>query len=330
LYPLAVSFSLLVSFAYTLIFPPAMIFRFAVVRDKSITGSLAEKRIQAQCRAATLVWCVFFVINGGVSAATVFFASDAVWAAYNGGVSYILIGLLFAGEMMVHTMLNKRLPKAVFLSEFSHESRPGDAVVAYSGIYSQASHKTWKDFLSGTATLRRTLRKNPAQKWLLYCEDSWYFLLGLTALLQCGKPVYLTANISPAYLEEIREPGMAFLTDNSLADSFCIPSLLTADEPSVSAEEAAETPKIIRDETVLLLYTSGSTGKPKIVQQRLTEMETENKFILSRWGEDYLTRKLCSTVSHQHIYGILFTILLPFTAGTPFRRDRVQYPGELE
>jgi acyl-coenzyme A synthetase/AMP-(fatty) acid ligase len=78
------------------------------------------------------------------------------------------------------------------------------------------------------------------------------------------------------------------------------------------------------------MYTSGSTGKPKEVKQRLTEFENDNSFVLSKWGEEFLKRTLCSTVSPHHIYGLLFSILLPFTAGVPFRRKRIEFPEELE
>jgi acyl-coenzyme A synthetase/AMP-(fatty) acid ligase len=78
------------------------------------------------------------------------------------------------------------------------------------------------------------------------------------------------------------------------------------------------------------MYTSGSTGKPKAVKQRLTEFENDNRFVLSKWGEEFLQRTLCSTVSPHHIYGLLFSILLPFTAGVPFRRNRIEFPEELE
>ncbi|GHV76898.1 AMP-binding protein [Spirochaetia bacterium] len=127
----------------------------------------------------------------------------------------------------------------------------------------------------------------------------------------------LTANVSPAYIAEIREPGLVFLSDQAF------PPLVHEAPP-----EAA--PPINADETVIILYTSGTTGRPKAVRQRLTEFELDNRFILSKWGEEFLKRKLCSTVSQHHIYGLLFSILLPFTAGVPFRRERIQYPESLE
>jgi acyl-coenzyme A synthetase/AMP-(fatty) acid ligase len=89
-------------------------------------------------------------------------------------------------------------------------------------------------------------------------------------------------------------------------------------------------PPINADETVIMMYTSGTTGRPKAVRQRLTEFEIDNRVILSKWGDEFLKRKLCSTVSQHHIYGLLFSILLPFTAGIPFRRERIEYPESFE
>jgi acyl-coenzyme A synthetase/AMP-(fatty) acid ligase/3-hydroxymyristoyl/3-hydroxydecanoyl-(acyl carrier protein) dehydratase len=89
-------------------------------------------------------------------------------------------------------------------------------------------------------------------------------------------------------------------------------------------------PRISPGETDITLYTSGSTGKPKAVRQRLAELENDNRFVLSQWGGEIARRKACSTVSHHHIYGLLFAALLPFTAGIPFRRSRIAYPEELE
>ncbi|MDR1318148.1 MAG: AMP-binding protein, partial [Treponema sp.] len=162
----------------------------------------------------------------------------------------------------------------------------------------------------------------------------WYFLVSLTALLQCKKEVLLTANISPAYIAEIRQSGTAFLTDRNLGaaeasgDILFLPSLLSG--RSAAGLSAVPPPPINAGETAILMYTSGTTGRPKAVRQRLTEFETDNAFILSKWGEEWLGRRVCSTVSQHHIYGILYTILLPFTAAVPFRRSRVEFPEEFE
>lgn len=334
-YPVGVNLVLLGVFGASFFSPPSMIFRFAIIQDKSISGSLGESRIMAYCRKVTLVWCVFFLLNGGIALYTVCFTSDQFWSVYNGCISYALVGLLFLGEIAVRKMIDKKIPKAIPISGFTAVSRPLDTVLCYEECYTSGRYKTWKDFLAETEVLRHYIqnREGSPLRWILHCDDYWYFLIAFVALLQCRKQVLLTATISPDYIAEIREPGTAFLTDqifsseHSIENTVHIPSLLTG---SISDAEAKLIPHINPEETVIIMYTSGSTGKPKAVEQRLKEFESDNAFVLSKWGEEFLRRKLCSTVNQHHIYGLLFSILLPFTAAVPFRRRRIEYAEEFE
>jgi len=335
-YPLLINIMLLAAFTATCFFPPNMIFRLAIFQDKSIKGSLGEKRINAYCRTVTYVWCVFFIVNGSIATWTIFSGSDVLWSVYNGGISYVLMGLLFAGEFIARKTVQKKFPKAVSLSVINKNSRDPSMVLCYEGAYGESNHKTWSDFVDGTAALRRRIQAIDSDKWLLYCEDCWYFLLAFAALLQCKKEILLSANASPAYIAEIRgtsgDDCAPILTDQNFPEEkniFHIRALLNAPLPN-SAKRSAEFPPIIADETSIVMYTSGSTGKPKAIEQRLTELENDNRFSLSQWGEEILKRKICSTVSPRHIYGLLYSILLPFTAGVPFRRTRIEFPEELE
>jgi uncharacterized membrane protein len=113
-YPLLMNLLFLAAFGLTLFSPPNMIFRFATMQDKSIKGSMNEHRINAYCRKVTIVWCVFFVMNGSIAAWTIFSGSDVLWSVYNGGISYILIGVLFAGEFIVRKRVQKNMPKSSF------------------------------------------------------------------------------------------------------------------------------------------------------------------------------------------------------------------------
>jgi uncharacterized membrane protein len=55
-----------------------------------------------------MVWCGFFVFNGSMALSTVLFGDLAIWAFYNGFVSYALMALLFAGEYLLrHRILAK-------------------------------------------------------------------------------------------------------------------------------------------------------------------------------------------------------------------------------
>lgn len=62
-------------------------------------GERLDERGVAYCRQVTVVWTVFLSLHLCATVATVF-ASDKVWALYNGCIAYILMGMLFAGEWL--------------------------------------------------------------------------------------------------------------------------------------------------------------------------------------------------------------------------------------
>jgi uncharacterized membrane protein len=102
IYPVVVSLVLLSLFGFSLAKGPTMIFRLACLQDKSLreAGSARDKA-EPYCRKVTLVWCCFFVANASGALYTALWASPLAWTVYNGFVSYILIGALLLGEMLV-------------------------------------------------------------------------------------------------------------------------------------------------------------------------------------------------------------------------------------
>lgn len=96
LYPVLVNLGMLAAFGYSLIAPPSMVERLARLREPD----LPEVAV-GYTRRVTQVWCVFFVINGGLALATALWASAAIWSLYTGVISYLLMGLLFGIELLL-------------------------------------------------------------------------------------------------------------------------------------------------------------------------------------------------------------------------------------
>lgn len=255
------------------------------------------------------------------------------------------MGVLFSVEFLVRMVVNSKMPKLSYITKFNAKSYPLEKVVCYEGKWSSKKYLTWGDFLTESAKMRSFIAQHDkdfgvSEKWILHCEDYWYFLCTFIALLQCKKEVLLTANISPKFIEEIRtaqkgEGDVVFVTDQTevegkpIEDSIFIPKILEYEDKPTEAQKM-NVPEINSDETKILMFTSGSTGHPKAVPQRMTEFELDNAFILSKWYEEFASRKVCAVNSQHHIYGFLFTISLPFAAGVPFRRKRVEFPEEFE
>ena len=69
-------------------------------------GENLDERGVAYCRTVTKVWVVFLSAHLAVTIATVF-ASQEVWAIYNGFVAYVLMGVLFVGEWIVRRRIRR-------------------------------------------------------------------------------------------------------------------------------------------------------------------------------------------------------------------------------
>ncbi|MES2048371.1 MAG: hypothetical protein V4447_08225 [Pseudomonadota bacterium] len=96
LYPVLVNLGFLVTFGYSLFFPPSMVERFARMREPNFPSSAV-----AYTRRVTQVWCGFFIVNGVIAFVTAVWASEAVWSLYTGVISYVLMGALFGVEFLI-------------------------------------------------------------------------------------------------------------------------------------------------------------------------------------------------------------------------------------
>lgn len=105
LYPIVVSVLLLVHFASSLANPPTVIEQFARLGNR---GAALPPEAVPYCRKVTWVWVGFFCFNITVSALSALSGSWLVWTWYNGCISYVLIGLLMAGEWCVRRYLQAK------------------------------------------------------------------------------------------------------------------------------------------------------------------------------------------------------------------------------
>lgn len=103
LYPVVINAVLAITFYYSLLNPPPIIERLA----RLTKPNLPEHAIK-YTRKVTIVWLCFFIINGLISYYTAFFCELQTWTLYNGLISYILMGTLFAIEYLVRLQVQKR------------------------------------------------------------------------------------------------------------------------------------------------------------------------------------------------------------------------------
>lgn len=108
-YPVAVNLALLCIFGASLRFPPSVIERLARLRHPDL-----DAHGVAYTRKVTQVWCAFFLGNAAAAAATARSGNAELWMFYNGFLAYLLMGMLFLGEMLVRrrALVAKRAAQA--------------------------------------------------------------------------------------------------------------------------------------------------------------------------------------------------------------------------
>ncbi|MEQ0374415.1 hypothetical protein ABLW87_06740 [Klebsiella sp. JB_Kp025] len=102
-YPVVVNSVMLAVFGGSLWSTMPIIERLARLREPDL-----PERAVRYTRRVTQIWCAFFIINGGIALFTALYSDLSLWTAWNGMISYLLMGTLMAGEWLVRQRVIKR------------------------------------------------------------------------------------------------------------------------------------------------------------------------------------------------------------------------------
>ncbi len=178
------------------------------------------------------------------------------------------------------------------------------------------------DFLAEVQAWLAAFQAQPGPRFALYFEDSFSFAAALFGAWQAGKQVSLPGDAQPATLQRLRAHVDGFAGD--------VPNAL---QPAAPLSPAGEPPAPLDAcGTVLEVHTSGSSGEPVAIVKRLDQLEAEVRALQAAFGATLDAdgpALVAATVSHQHIYGLLFQVLWPLAAGRPFVSRRLDYPEQL-
>lgn len=104
-YPPVVNFCLFLIF-FTSIFQEKTVIQKMVLLMEPDAG----EAVMNYTRKLTYIWAIFTFLNFLVSFVTVF-ASEKIWAVYNGCISYVLVGLVFIIEYCVRIVFKRKYGK---------------------------------------------------------------------------------------------------------------------------------------------------------------------------------------------------------------------------
>ncbi|WP_246480092.1 AMP-binding protein [Inhella gelatinilytica] len=185
----------------------------------------------------------------------------------------------------------------------------------------------WSDWLAEAQAWRLALERQPHPASALYFEDALSAAAALFAAWHAGRTVWWPGDALPATARRLQELGIPLVGDwpQALAP-------LRLDE-AASAEPAldhAVWSPLDPEAEALVVFTSGTTGEPVALPKHLHQLFDEVRALEAAFGMRLQgVDRVVATVSHQHIYGLLFRVLWPLAAGRPLVAQRVAYLEDL-
>lgn len=215
------------------------------------------------------------------------------------------------------------------LSELLTQNREPESIVCFD----DNSEITWQTFNDDLSKLVWQLSSSTVQRVAICTQDSYLFSVAFLASAAANKHIILPGNYQPCALAELSEHFDCLLVDDSIGvvevgDVRNIQALLDS-STEIEKPLSDGLPAIDLASTHLTLFTSGSSGTPKAINKTLELLDIETAQLHKNWGKLLKGNQVQSTVSHQHIYGLLFRVLWPLCSGIPFARNNLEYPEQI-
>lgn len=152
------------------------------------------------------------------------------------------------------------------------------------------------------------------QRIALYLDDASDLAIALFAAWQAGVTVLLAADAQQQTRSKLTAQVDLWL-DALPETCHCTPALAT---------------RLDTETCRLTLCTSGSSGEPKLIEKSLKQLANEVTALEQLWGNAIGAAVVVSSVSAQHIYGLLFRVLWPLCAGRVFLRRALPFSEDIQ
>lgn len=178
------------------------------------------------------------------------------------------------------------------------------------------------EFLIRVAAWRNLLRYVDGKNYALFYADSIEFAAALLGAWQAGKTIWLTADTLALSCRALQDSVDGFLGEFP-AELF--PIVPVTDQVQSVNDCIALNPAFVG----LVVHTSGTTGAPEAIPKKISQLLSEVATLEAQFGEKLGDAAIVATVSHQHIYGLLFKVLWPLLTGRAIYARSLNFPEEL-
>jgi acyl-CoA synthetase (AMP-forming)/AMP-acid ligase II/3-hydroxymyristoyl/3-hydroxydecanoyl-(acyl carrier protein) dehydratase len=200
------------------------------------------------------------------------------------------------------------MAEASDMLSFAVMPRPLSQIIAWRPQQSVS----YGEFLDRTRAWQRLLTRISGQTFALSISDAAEFAAALFGAWHARKTIYLPSDRLPRTCHAMRSVVDGYLGEFAAEWKPRMPT------PEDGLSPAAELKPLDSNFAGLVIYTSGSSGVAQAIPKNLSQISAEIATLETQFGDVIDDSDIVATVSHQHIYGLLFNVLWPLSAGRAF------------
>lgn len=210
--------------------------------------------------------------------------------------------------------------------------QPTDMVICKT----RTSEITQKELFLKVIAINELVEPFKGQRCLIDIKDPFIFLSSFFSLLSKEITIILSANTRGKWLDEIYnefdfilcESGKDYQENNE--NIIDIGGAFTGAVDYEIIEKHKKTPPQFSGNEKIYFFTSGSTGKAKKIEKTLNCLTREVKTLDNTFPSVDKNTLVVSSVSHLHIYGLLFNLILPFITGKRWHNSTVEFQEQID
>lgn len=184
-------------------------------------------------------------------------------------------------------------------------------------VNAQGQSVSFSEFWQNVADKCVYLQQQVTTQYALWSENSVQFFAWLWAGVLTEKTIILPQNRVAQLEHHFLEQGIVFLDDDVIVPRTCS-----------SIYEQIQHWQTALSRCNIIFFTSGSTGQPKQIPRSFSQLLNEAQ-VLAEVFECAMPSIYLASVSHQHLYGLTFKILLPFLQRQAFFTVQCIYPEQV-
>ena len=195
---------------------------------------------------------------------------------------------------------------------------------AFVWCVSKNKERTYGDLAVAANGWKLAFQKARVNRVAIYFTEIFDSAAALLGAMAAGVVAVLPADTTKTTCERLCQ-GVV----EACAGDFTGDCAMTIIEPEETNEPCRD--RFDEKAKLIELFTSGSTGQPSLIVKRLSQLFVEVDSIEKRQSCAGIDDRalIVSTVSQQHIYGLLFYLLWPLASGRRVWHTRITAPEEI-